>query len=393
MGNGWAQHAIWWQVYPLGFLGAPIREPAALPPVRTLSALTQWLDYLLELGANGLLLGPIFASATHGYDTLDHFKLDPRLGSDADWDALVSACRARGIRICLDGVFNHVGSQHGWATDHPDYLSATDFEGHSSLRELNHDHEEVADYVADVMTHWLARGADAWRLDAAYATPASFWQRVLPKVRDAQGDAWIFGEVIHGDYPGFVATSGVDSVTEYELWKATWSSLKEENFFELDWTMKRHNEFLSSFLPQTFVGNHDVTRIATQVGPEKAVLALAILCTVGGIPSIYYGDEQAFTATKLEQRGGDDDIRPAFPATPGELIGLGSWMYRLHQQLIGLRRQHAWLTYATTEVIELSNKVLSYRSSHEGNSVVTTLSLEPRPAVVVTHDSAELFRY
>ncbi|HEY6786209.1 MAG TPA: alpha-amylase family glycosyl hydrolase, partial [Trebonia sp.] len=106
----WVERAIWWHVYPLGFTGA---ERAALPPgepVRhRLRHLARWLDYAVELGCNGLLLGPIFAAETHGYDTVDHFRIDPRLGDDEDFDALVAAARARGVRIALDGVFNHVG--------------------------------------------------------------------------------------------------------------------------------------------------------------------------------------------------------------------------------------------------------------------------------------------
>ena len=68
-----------------------------------------WLDYAVELGCNGLLLGPVFASQTHGYDTIDHFRIDPRLGDEGDFDALVAAADARGLRLILDGVFNHVG--------------------------------------------------------------------------------------------------------------------------------------------------------------------------------------------------------------------------------------------------------------------------------------------
>lgn len=392
MTNDWARHAIWWQVYPLGFVGAPIREPASQPPVRTLRSLTGWLDYLVELGCNGLLLGPVFASSTHGYDTLDHFRIDPRLGSEDDWDALVEACRSRGVRICLDGVFNHVGRDHPWAQTHPERLSSGVFEGHDSLVELDHARPEVADYVAQVMCHWLARGADAWRLDAAYATPAKFWQRVLPRVREAHPQAWVFGEVIHGDYPAFVASSGVDSVTEYELWKATWSSLKDTNFYELDWTLNRHNSFLDSFLPQTFIGNHDVTRIATQVGPDNAVLALTVLCTTGGVPSIYYGDEQAFTAVKEERRGGDDAIRPAFPDAPDQLGTLGAWMYRAHQDLIGLRRRHPWLVSARTETLELANERIVYRSTGE-DELTVELSLDPHPSALVRHRDETLFRY
>ena len=109
----WVKHAIWWQVYPLGFASAETAsEPAGdgAPPVaHRLGQLGPWLDYAVDLGASGLVLGPIFASATHGYDTIDHFRIDPRLGDDADFDALVEAAHGRGLRVVLDGVFNHVG--------------------------------------------------------------------------------------------------------------------------------------------------------------------------------------------------------------------------------------------------------------------------------------------
>ncbi len=102
-------------------------------------------------------------------------------------------------------------------------------------------------------------------------------------------------------------------------------------------TLKRHNAFLDSFVPQTFIGNHDVTRIASQIGPAKAALALAVLMTVGGVPSIYYGDEQGYVGVKQERFGGDDDVRPKFPGSPAELSTLGEPTYRLHQALIALR--------------------------------------------------------
>lgn len=88
----WVQHAIWWQVYPLGFVDAPKVRSDDAPVAHTLPRLIDWLDYAVALGVNGLALQPIFASQSHGYDTTDHFRIDPRLGDDADFDALVAAC-------------------------------------------------------------------------------------------------------------------------------------------------------------------------------------------------------------------------------------------------------------------------------------------------------------
>lgn len=408
----WSDHAIFWHVYPLGFTGAPIRpaDDSERDLTHRLRHLIGWLDHLVELGCNALLLGPVFASTTHGYDTTDHFTIDPRLGDDADFDALVEACRLRGIRLVLDGVFNHVGSSHplyrvavsGRDADENRYFRidwsdgtprSADFEGHGDLVALDHNSPAVVDLVVDVMVHWLRRGIDGWRLDAAYAVPTEFWAQVLPRVRAEFGDAWFLGEMIHGDYAAYVHDSGLDSITQYELWKAAWSSLADVNFFELDHALSRHNALFDTFVPQTFIGNHDVTRIATQVGAERAVLAAALLATVGGIPSIYAGDEDGFTATKRETWGGDDDIRPLFPATPADLHPLGLPMRRQYQSLLALRRRHAWLVHARTETVSLTNGAYVYDVvGTEGQRLRVSLNLEPVHATI-THDGETLWSY
>jgi glycosidase len=401
--RSWIDHAVWWQIYPLGFAGAESDANTGLGVVHRLGHIIAWLDYAVDLGASGLLLGPVFASSTHGYDTIDYFRVDQRLGDDDDFDALIEAAHSRGLRVILDGVFNHVGrefpafqqliankshaSEAAWfrlsrpadqsPNGEPEYAT---FEGHHQLVALNHDEPSVAHYVARVMNHWLARGADGWRLDAAYAVPRRFWANILPRVRAEHPDAYIFGEVIHGDYAGFVRETGVDAVTQYELWKAIWSALNDRNFFELAWAMERHNSLLDSFVPLTFIGNHDVTRIASQLVDERYLPhALVILLTCGGTPSIYYGDEQAFRGIKEHRAGGDDAIRPAFPASPAELAPFGWPIYRLHQSLIGMRRRHPWLHQARTRMVDLSNACCMFESFHQGNRLLVALNLTDAP--------------
>ena len=379
----WPDHAIFWHLYPLGFLGAPRRaedaDPDGPPPQHRLRRLEPWLDYLVELGANGLLLGPVFASGTHGYDTFDHLRVDPRLGTGDDLDALVTAAHERGVRVVLDGVFNHVarsfpGLESLAAREASGAMAV--FEGHEQLVALDHANPAVADHVVAVMDHWLARGADGWRLDAAYAVPPAFWREVLGRVRQRHPQAWFVAEVIHGDYAAFVAESSVDSVTQYELWKAVWSSLNDRNLFELAHALDRHDALLDGFVPQTFVGNHDVTRIATRV-QDAALrpLALVVLLTVAGVPSIYAGDEQGFTGTKREREYGDDEVRPVFPAHPSELSTLGADVLALHRELIGLRRRHPWLVRARTRVVELTNTTLRYQSAADGRRLTVSLDL------------------
>jgi cyclomaltodextrinase / maltogenic alpha-amylase / neopullulanase len=398
----WVQHAIWWQVYTLGFVGAEAELRPGQPTVHRLGQLCAWFDYLLDLGVNGIILGPIFLSSTHGYDTIDHFHIDPRLGNDEDFDSFLAAAHARGIRILHDGVFNHVGRSFpafqqalcggsetpeaslfriDWkrrsASGEPEYAT---FEGHHDLVTLNHSNSAVRDYVVRVMMKWLERGVDGWRLDAAYAVPADFWQSVLGPVRVAFPEAYFLGEVIHGDYGAFARTSGIDAVTQYELWKALWSSIENRNLFELAWALKRHNTFLDTFNPLIFAGNHDVTRLASQIHDERLLPhALAILFFCPGTPCVYAGDEQAFRGVKEKRKGGDDAIRPAFPASPADLAPFGWSTYRLHQQLIGFRRRHAWLFDARVQIIHVTQEQMVIEARHNEHCVLLALNLSGSP--------------
>jgi cyclomaltodextrinase len=388
-------------VYPLGFVGAQRENRSGAPVQHRLPQLERWLDHVIELGANGLQLGPVFDSETHGYDTRDHLAVDPRLGDESDLRSLIAAAHGRGIKVVLDGVFNHVGRSfarfaaaeagdpeaarwfvragNGWA----------DFEGHGALVRLNHDEPAVLEHVVTVMRHWLDLGVDGWRLDAAYAVPTAFWRRVADEVHASHPHAWLLGEVIHGDYVDFVAESGLDSVTQYELWKAIWSGLNERNLWELAWSLGRHRDMAESFLPATFVGNHDTTRIASRLVDDRHLAhALTVLFTVPGTPVVYAGDEEGFRGVKEDRAGGDDAVRPRFPDDPSGLSPDGGPTLRLHQRLISLRRRKRWLATGRYEQLRVENDQLVYRmTAADGSDAVTVvlnvgdtaLELEPEP--------------
>ncbi|NHA67055.1 DUF3459 domain-containing protein [Phycicoccus sp. CMS6Z-2] len=397
----WVEHALWWRVYPLGAVGAFPQPPSGpvAPDEHRLLRLLPWLDHVVRLGAGGVALGPVFAASGHGYDTLDHRRVDPRLGTDEDLERLCAAAHERGLRVQLDGVFNHVGRDHPWVAaalaDGPGSEAARrvrhtvgedgalhlhSFEGHDALVTLDHGSPEVRAEVTDVLRHWLDRGADAWRLDAAYAVPTDFWAAVLPEVRRTHPDAWFEAEVIHGDYAAFVEASTADTLTQYELWKAVWSSLEDANLHELDHALGRHDAFLDTFVPVTFVGNHDTTRIASRVTDARhhphAVVLLALL---GGTPAVYAGDELGLRGVKEDRAGGDDAVRPELPADPADTPGADPAVLALHQELLGLRRRHPWLHRARSRAVSLTNTRYVLEVSADGESLRVALNLDDEP--------------
>ncbi len=396
---------VWYHIYPLGFLSAELVDPApddrGTNVAHRLPQLVEWLDYLTELGITGLLLGPVFESETHGYDVVDPFRVDRRLGTEDDLVRLIEACHRRSIRVALDGVFHHVGRGHphfrdvlacreqsAWRNwflidfDGPgrDGFKYADFEGHDQLVKLNHLNPAVLDWAVDVARYWIARGVDAFRLDAAYALPTVFVAAFADRVRQLRPDVLLLGEVIHGDYRRTVRAMHLSTVTQYELWKGIWSSLNDGNFFELSHALQRHAEFVQHFAPWTFVGNHDTTRIATQLNDAHDLgHALAVLFTVPGIPAIYAGDEQGAVGRKYERAGGDAEVRkpPAFG--PTGLAGESLEIWRLHRDLIALRRARPWLARGVLSVTRVENRTMIYEVSGAGGRLVTALNTLDKP--------------
>lgn len=201
--------------------------------------------------------------------------------------------------------------------------------------------------------------------------------------------------MIHGDFAQIAKDSALDMVTAYEVWKAIWSSINDRNAWELAWALERHGVFSSGTWMQTFVGNHDVTRIASRIGDDGAGLAAIILFTLPGIPSVYYGDEQAFRGIKTETWGGDDEIRPALPASPEHLQPEGEWLHSLYREAIAMRRANPWLASARLDVLDKTNTTLSYAAREEAGSheLIARLDITDRYTATITIDGERILEW
>lgn len=350
-------HGSIYHLFPLGVLNAPRRaadfDPSKDRSRRSLQELAEWIPHVQSLGATAVLLGPVWASETHGYDSTDLYHVDPRLGSDEDLVRLVAAFHDAGISVLIDAVFNHVGREffafkdvlrHGESSSYSHWFAGLDFskpgpmgepfsydtwDGHTSLIKLDTRVDGVREYLFGAVSRWITHfGFDGMRLDAADVIDPDFWPALRERV-DAlyhppvahsfgNGRFWMFGEMVHGDYRQVAFPGGLDGATNFECYKGLYSSFNDENFFEIAWSLKRQfgDDGIYRNVPLvSFVDNHDVNRIASTVTDEGYLFPLHLLLfTIPGVPAIYYGSEFATPGKK-----GDDDwpLRPS--VSPAEL--------------------------------------------------------------------------
>ncbi|CAG9467005.1 unnamed protein product [Pedinophyceae sp. YPF-701] len=437
----WALDAVWYQIYPLGFLDAPMHggDPnahAGDPP--RLARLHSYFDHLQSLGVGAVLFNPLFFSDSHGYDTIDYYRIDPRLGSLDDFKALVDACHDRGIRVVLDGVFNHTSRNHvafkellerrggggghydGWyitqghgVMDHGDGFAYKGWEGHGHLPELNIEGNEAAkEYIHDIARFWLGHiGVDGWRLDVAYEISPAFWQEFRNVCLEAKPDAILIGEIIHGDYRERVNGRCLHSCTNYQLYKAIWSSIMDKNYFELVHCWERCEDHNPGLTLLNFVGNHDVKRIASILGVGDPLgrgvarykLAMAFMLLCNGMPCIYYGDEAGMQGEAGGPEVGYDAPlrRPMVQPWNGEGNGPGEWpaggadTYRITKALCHIRRRHSGPDAALNPhnrmvIISNSNQWLAFGRGGLGkDSVIVLLNCGERSVEVELNVSAK----
>ena len=334
----WAYEGIFYQIYPIGFCGAPTAND--VKTVSRILKLKDWSSYLESLGISSILLNPIFESDNHGYNTRDYKKIDCRLGTNEDFAEVCKDLHAHNVKIVLDGVFNHVGrgfwafkdvQEKKWDSPYKDWFCINfdgnscyndgfwyeGWEGHFELVKLNLANPAVVDYLLECVKGWIDEfDIDGLRLDVAYCLDRNFMKRLRSFCQELKPDFALIGEVLFGDYNQIVNDEMLHSCTNYECYKGIYSSFNSMNMFEIahslnrqygpeQWCIYRGKHLMS------FVDNHDVTRIASILTNKNHLpLTYGLLLGMPGVPCIYYGSEWGEEGVKAPNN--DYALRPCF---------------------------------------------------------------------------------
>ncbi len=397
----WYDEAVFYHIYPLGLTGAPKENPYN-EPVHRLNTLLTWIPHIKKLGCNALYIGPLFESVGHGYETTDYKKLDSRLGTNEDLTSFVKECHTQGIRVILDGVFNHTGRDffafldikqkrenspykdwycnvNFWGNnEYNDGFSYENWGGYNLLAKLNQQNPAVRDYICDVIRFWVSEfDIDGIRLDAADVLNFDYMQALRRVANEIKPEFWLMGEVIHGDYNRWVNEGTLHSVTNYHLHKALYSGHNDHNYFEIAHTVKRLYE-MGGNRPDglklyNFVDNHDVERIYTKLTDKAHYTPVHILLyTLPGIPSIYYGSEFGIEGKK--ERFSDDSLRPALSLSDFGKALTENPCTRLLAALGHIRRTMSALSYGDYKELLLTNRQYAFSRTHNGTTVVVTVN-------------------
>ncbi|MHA2294985.1 MAG: alpha-amylase family glycosyl hydrolase [Candidatus Hodarchaeales archaeon] len=408
----WAKQATIYHIYPFGFLGAPKYSREEDRTVNRLADLRNFYTHLQELEIDTIQFGPLFESVSHGYDTTDYFKIDRRLGTNELFKEIVDELHEQGIKVIVDGVFNHVGREfHSFKDarenrDHSqkkhwhyidfssngnnpynDGFDYKNWESHYSLVKLNLESRDVRYHVFSAARYWLQEiGIDGWRLDVAYLFSEDFLREFRRCCKAAKNDCFIVGEMIHGPYGKWIADDKLDAGTGYQVYKSIWSAINDHNMFELKHVLE------NSFHPQwgqnknivlmNFLGNHDTTRIASLLDDRRYLFpAFLLLFTLNGIPKIYYGDELGREGVRTKTS--DEDIRKPMYKYRSEWPLQAGDIFNTVKQFIQLRKANHALIHGDIVPVfadNIDSNMLAYlrRSSEQTLLVIVSASFESK---------------
>lgn len=395
----WAYESVFYQIYPLGFCGAPFENDGEA--AHRILKVNSWIPHIKKTGANAIYFSPVFESDTHGYNTRDYTKIDTRLGTNEDFAEVCKNLHDEGIRVVLDGVFNHVGRGF-WAfedvlknrerspyvswfsriafdgnSNYNDGLWYEGWEGNYDLVKLNLRNEDVIGHIFSAIKGWVEEfDIDGLRLDVAYCLDRDFLRRLRSFCDGLKPDFFLVGETLHGDYNQFMNDEMLHSVTNYECYKGLYSSFNSMNMFEINhsllrqfgpeqWTLYRGKHLLS------FVDNHDVTRVASILtNPKHLPLIYALVFGMPGIPCVYYGSEWGAAGRKQE---GDPSLRLCYDKPICN--ELTEWIGRLAEA----KKTSRALQYGNFTSTVLTNGACVFCREWEGERVYVAVNAMDQP--------------
>lgn len=400
----WYEEAEFYHIYPIGLLGAPRRNEGG-EVVHRLERLTEeWLPYLKETGFGAVYIGPLFESVSHGYDTTDYKLVDRRLGDNGDFKRFVSVAHDLGIRVVVDGVFNHTGREFfafrdirekKWDSPFRNWYKGVNFDGNSSYQDgfsyeswrgcaelvnLNPWEEAVREYLLGVIDFWIEEfDIDGIRLDCADCLEFSFMEEMRRRTGEKKEDFWLMGEVIHGDYGRYIGdgTRMLHSVTNYELHKGIYSGHNDHNYFEIAHTIRREFDenggIYKGMKLYTFIDNHDVERIYSKLRNKEHIVPVhTLLYLLPGIPSVYYGSE--FGIEGIKENGSDDPLRPALDLKDMRETNPHPEILEWIRVLSGVRRNHKACVNGRYRELLLTNRQYAFARMENGDEVIAVLN-------------------
>ncbi|MEM1369937.1 MAG: glycoside hydrolase family 13 protein [Cyanobacteria bacterium P01_H01_bin.15] len=444
----WVKDAVFYQVFPDRFgqtsldkdglwRGQRLEPWSAVPTFEgykggDLWAIYERLGYLQELGITALYLTPIFASAcNHRYHTHDYYRVDPLLGGEPAFVALLEESHRRGIRLVLDGVFNHVGRgflffndilENGPHSPWLDWFQVLDWPvsaydgslpanyvswvGNRALPQLNHENPQVREYLMQVAEYWIRRGIDGWRLDVPNEiTVPGFWSEFRDRIKAINPDAYIVGEIWRDAQP-WLQGDQFDGVMNYVFTGPTIAFTAQERVLseqvagmhydpmptldapsyqaKVEALLDRH-PWEITLAQLNLLDSHDTARLLSIVEDDRPTVFLAtlLLFTFPGAPCIYYGDEVGLPGRR------DPDCRRGFPSPEDwdrEMLARYKALSQLRHQWIALRRgsyRVLWaegLTYVFERRWESERLIIGLNAGEV--SAIASLGLSELPTAV-----------
>lgn len=388
----WINDAIFYQIYPLGFTDAPKYNEGEKTAGHRILKVIEWIPHLKDLGINAIYFGPIFQSIAHGYDTSNYYETDGRLGTKEDFKQVFDSLHENGIKVVLDGVFNHVGRGF-WAfndvqhkleqSEYKDWFCRLNFnqkspagdnfsyemwEGNSDLIKLNLKNQDVCNHLLGAVAMWMDEfHIDGLRLDAADCVDIEFFKTLHNFTKSKRKDFWLMGEIIHGDYRTWANENTLDSTTNYECWKGIYSSHNDKNYFEIAYSLKRlfgKDGIYKDLFLYNFLDNHDVNRIGSLLKDKRNLYNVyTMLFMMPGVPSIYYGSEWGIEGERTRGADADRPIRPCIHLT--DFYNANAELINHIKELVKLRNSSNAIKYGDYEEIMVKNEQFVFARSYD----------------------------